>query len=82
MAGLVPAISIGKALCLIDWDHREKPGDDRTIKQIGRWGCRQLNIHNARLLSKVRWMPEKDSRLFGSHLTRREPGSKLISLAP
>jgi hypothetical protein len=22
-------------------------------KQIGRWGCRQLNIHNARLLPKA-----------------------------
>jgi len=23
-----------------------------SSKQIGRWGCRQLNIHNARLLSE------------------------------
>jgi hypothetical protein len=52
---------------------------EQSSKQIGRWGCRQLNIHNARLLPKVRWMPEKDSRLFGSHLTGREPGSKLTS---
>jgi len=28
MAGLVPAIPIMKAQCLINRDHRDKPGDD------------------------------------------------------
>jgi hypothetical protein len=74
MAGLVPAIPTEKALCLIVRDHRDKPGDDNRCaqrpfgssqKQIGRWGCRQLNIHNARLLPK-RDLIRKDSRLSGS----------------
>jgi hypothetical protein len=30
MAGLVPAIPIGKAMRLSDRDHRDKPGDDKV----------------------------------------------------
>jgi len=30
MAGLVPAISLGQAPCLIHRGHRDKPGDDNA----------------------------------------------------